>query len=198
MYLMTAIIMPIWMIPATRAPMFTFAIGQLVMIRRKAYEVAGGYAAVSRRINDDIGMARAVRRAGFRSIFLDARRQIRCRMYDGFRASFNGLTRSIGEFINRQIVSLVSGSIAVALLFLLPYFLLLPCLLAGHTGPSIMAVSVLLFQLTWCAVLYDRGLRWYVPFLYPAMFVLGVVMMWRGYGKLARGTGLVWKGRVVT
>ncbi|MCX7030159.1 MAG: glycosyltransferase family 2 protein [Spirochaetes bacterium] len=198
MYLMTAIVMPIWLIAATRAPVFTFAIGQLVMIRRKAYEAAGGYAAVSRHINDDIGMARAVRRAGFRTIFLDARRQVRCRMYEGFRASFNGLTKNISEFLNRQIASLVAGTLAVVVLFLLPYVFLLPMILAKHPAAGMAGAAVGLFQAAWCAMLYDRGLRWYVPFLYPAMFIFGVIMMWRGYLRLARGTGLVWKGRVIT
>ena len=197
MYLMTAIVMPIWLIAATRAPFFTFAIGQFVMMRRKAYDQAGGYAAISHEINDDIAIARAVRRAGFRTIFLDARRYVSCRMYDGFRGAFEGLTRCIAEFINRRLVSLVSATVATVLLFLLPCILAIPLAAIGHAEGGLVAASVLLFLLTWCAVLYDRGLRWYVPLLYPAMFVLGLVMMWRGYRNLAGGKGVVWKGRVV-
>lgn len=197
MYLMTAIVMPIWMVTVPRASLFSFAIGQFVMIRRDTYRSVGGYEAISREINDDIAMARLVRRAGFRSIFLDARRQVRCRMYTGLRQSFDGLTRCIGVFLNRRIASLVSATLAIAVLFVLPYLLVVPALVTGYAGSVPLAASVILFQLTWCIVLYDRGLRWYVPFLYPAMFVAGAVMMWRGYGRLARGAGLRWKGRVV-
>ncbi len=118
-------------------------------------------------------------------------------MYHGFRQSFEGLTRSIGDFLNRRIASLVSASAAIVLLFLIPYFFLVPSLVAGYSGAASIAASVILFQLTWCIVLYDRGLRWYVPFLYPATFALGIVMFWRGYHRLTRGTGLTWKGRVV-
>ena len=197
MYLMTAVVMPIWMVTVPRAALFSFAIGQFVMIRREAYRAVGGYEAISRQINDDIAMARLVRRAGFRSIFLDARRQVRCRMYKGFHESYNGLTRSIGDFFNRRLVSLVSASVAIVLLFLLPYVFLVPSFVSGYTGAGMLAASVLLFQVTWCIVLYDRGLRWYVPLLYPATFLFGLVMFWRGYGRLASGTGLNWKGRVV-
>jgi len=56
---------------------------------------------------------------------------------------------------------------------------------------------VILFQLTWACVLYDRGLKWYVPFVYPLVFVHVLMMMWSGYGQLTWGTGMVWKGRVV-
>jgi chlorobactene glucosyltransferase len=197
MYLMTAVVMPIWLIPVTRGPVFSFAIGQLVVMRRAAYEAAGGYAAVSGQINDDISIARAVRRAGFRTVFLDAGQHVRCRMYDGFRASFYGLTKNISEFLNRNIASLLGVTLAVALLFLMPYALAVPYLVKGWAQASLVAGSVLLFQLTWCAVLYDRRLRWWVPFLYPATLAFVVVMMWLGYARLSRGTGLSWKGRVV-
>jgi chlorobactene glucosyltransferase len=189
--------MPIWMVVVPRASLFSFAIGQFVMIRREAYRAVGGYEAISHHINDDIAMARLVRRAGFRSIFLDARRQVRCRMYCGFRQSFVGLTRAIGDFLNRRIVSLVSASAAIVVLFLLPYLLLVPSVVSGHPGAALLAASVILFQLTWCIVLYDRGLRWYTPFLYPATFLLGIVMFWRGFRRLTSGAGLAWKGRVV-
>ena len=168
MYLMTAVIMPIWLIPVTRTPLLSFAVGQVVMFRRKGYESIGGYASVSGEISDDIHIARQMRKAGFRTIFLDIRRHVRCRLYHGFHEAFHGLTKNISDFLNHKILSLVSGSLAVAL-----------------------------FQLTWCLVLYDRGLKWYVPFLYPLLFVFGLVMMWRGYKKHRSGVGLIWKGRVV-
>jgi uncharacterized membrane protein len=91
----------------------------------------------------------------------------------------------------------VSASAAIVLLFLVPYVSLLPSLLAGYSGAGMLAASVILFQLTWCIVIYDRGLRWYVPFLYPGMLAIGVVMFWRGYRRLKSGAGLQWKGRVV-
>jgi len=197
MYLMTAVIMPIWMVTVPRASLFSFAIGQLVVIRREIYRKVGGYEAISHEINDDIAMARLVRRAGFRSIFLDARRQVRCRMYRGFRDSIKGLTRSIGEFLNRRLVSIVSATLALILFFIVPWLTVIPALATGHAGAWLLVASVALFQLTWCIVIYDRGLRWYVPFLYPATVVFCVVMMWRGYSRLKRGVGLVWKDRVV-
>jgi len=197
MYLMTAVIMPIWLIPVTRTPLLSFAVGQVVMFRRKGYESIGGYASVSGEISDDIHIARQMRKAGFRTIFLDIRRHVRCRLYHGFHEAFNGLTKNISDFLNHKILSLVSGSLAVVFCFLLPYGLLLPYLCTGRPLSVLVAGTVGLFQLTWCLVLYDRGLKWYVPFLYPLLFVFGLVMMWRGYKKHRSGVGLIWKGRVV-
>jgi chlorobactene glucosyltransferase len=197
MYIMTTVIMPIWLIAATRTPLLAFAIGQFVMIRREAYEAVGGYASISGEISDDIFMARRLRACGFRTIFLDIQKYVSCRMYSGYRASFNGLAKNISDFFNRKMLSIVSASLAILFFFLLPVALIVPYLLVGNPFTRPVAVSVLLFQLAWACVLYDRGLKWYVPFLYPLVFVHVLLMMWSGYGQLTWGTGMVWKGRVV-
>ncbi|MBN1836608.1 MAG: glycosyltransferase [Spirochaetales bacterium] len=197
MYIMTAVIMPIWLIAATRTPLLSFAIGQFIVVRREAYEAIGGYAAVSGQISDDIYLARKLRGAGFRTIFLDVQKQVACRMYDGYRASFNGIAKNVSDFMDRKMLSIASASLATLFFFLLPAALLVPYLLVGNPYTRLVAVSVILFQLTWACVLYDRGLKWYVPFLYPLVFVHVLLMMWRGYGQLTWGTGMVWKGRVV-
>jgi chlorobactene glucosyltransferase len=197
MYIMTAIIMPIWLIAATRTPLLSFAIGQFVVFRRSAYEAIGGYASVSGEISDDIFIARRLRAAGFRTIFLDIQRYVTCRMYNGYRASFTGIGKNISDFLNRKVLSLLSATLAIFFFFLMPVVLLVPYLLSGDSGARMVVTGVLLFQLTWACVLYDRGLKWYVPFLHPLMFAHVMVMMWSGYGQLTWGTGIVWKGRVV-
>jgi chlorobactene glucosyltransferase len=197
MYIMTAMIMPIWLIAATRTPLLSFAIGQFIMFRRAAYEAIGGYASVCDEISDDIFIARRLRAAGFRTIFLDIQKYVTCRMYDGYQASFTGIGKNISDFFNRKVLSLVSASLAILFFFLLPVALLVPYLLTGHSGTRLVATSLLLLQLTWACVLYDRGLKWYVPFLHPLMFAHVLVMMWSSYGQLTWGAGMVWKGRVV-
>jgi chlorobactene glucosyltransferase len=197
MYIMTAIIMPIWLIAATRTPLFSFAIGQLVVFRRQAFQAVRGYSRVSVQISDDISIAREIKKAGMRTIFLDIQKHVSCRMYKGYWSAFNGLGKNVTDFLNRKLVSMVSASLAILFLFVLPYALLPLYILEGNPSTQLTAISVVLFQLTWCSVVYDRGLKWYVPFLYPLMFLHVLVMMWRGYGQLAWGAGVVWKGRTV-
>jgi chlorobactene glucosyltransferase len=196
-YLMTTVIMPLWLIAVTRTPMFSFAVGQVVMFRRKAFEAIGGFSSVSRRISEDIYVCRLLKRAGFRVIFLDVRRHVSCRMYEGWHRSFNGITKNIYDFFNRRPSLLAGSTVLVIFFFLLPLVLLVVHLLDGNPLTREAAVAVLLFQLTWCFVLYDRGLKWYVPLLQPLMFPMLLAMMWRSYGALTYGEGMVWKGRFV-
>ena len=95
MYIMSAIIMPLWLIPRSRTPALSFATGHLVMFRREAFVAVGGYRRVCDRISEDVFMAQEVKRAGFRVIFLDLREQVRCRMYAGYRAAFSGISKNI-------------------------------------------------------------------------------------------------------
>jgi chlorobactene glucosyltransferase len=196
-YLMTTVIMPLWLIAVTHTPVFSFAVGQMIMFRRKAFEGIGGFSSVSMRISEDIYVCRLLKKAGFRVIFLDMRKHVSCRMYEGFQGAFNGISKNIYDFFNRR-VSLLAGSALLVVFFLiLPLVLLVVHLLDGNPLAREAAVAVLLFQLTWCFVLWDRGLKLYVPLLQPVMFPFLLGMMWRSYRALTYGEGVAWKGRIV-
>jgi hypothetical protein len=53
-YIMSAMILPLWLIAALPAPGLSFAIGQMIMFRREAFEAIGGYARVRGAISDDL------------------------------------------------------------------------------------------------------------------------------------------------
>ncbi len=196
-YIMTTMIMPLWLIPAVRAPGLSFAVGQLVAFRRRAFEAIGGYASVSGQITEDTWVAREVKRAGFRTIFLDVRRHVACRMYQGYRGAFEGISKNLYDYFkNRPVFFTVAVSLLVFFV-VLPLGLLLLHLLGGDLpGARLSAVSVGLFQLTWALALYDRGLAWWVPFLYPLLFLHLLYMGWRSFGRVSAGAGVVWKSRV--
>jgi chlorobactene glucosyltransferase len=196
-YIMSTIVMPLWLIAATRLPFFSFAIGQLVMFRRKAFEAIGGYSCVAQDVTEDIFVARQLKRAGFRTIFLDIRKHVSCRMYESYRPAFNGLAKNVSDVLGNSLLTTTLASLLVLFFLILPYTLLPLYLLADDPGARLTAVNVLLFQLTWCLVLYDRGLKWYVPFLYPILFLHLLAILWKGYGQFTWGAGILWKDRLV-
>ena len=119
-YIMTTMILPLWLIAATRAPMLSFAIGQLIMFRREAFDAIGGYSSVSERISDDIFIARELKKEGFRLIFLDIRRHIRCRMYEGYRESFNGFSKNIYDFFKNRPAFFTAAATSLVFFVVLP------------------------------------------------------------------------------
>ena len=170
-YIMTTIILPLWLIAATRAPGLSFAIGQFVMFKRQAYEAIGGYSSVSEHISDDIFVVRELKKAGFHLIFLDIRKYVRCQMYKGYRASFDGICKNIYDFFKNRPVFLTAALSALVFFVVLPLILLPLQLISGNPAVKLISVSVMIFLLAWALTLYDRGLKWWAPFLYPLLFL---------------------------
>ncbi len=196
-YIMTALILPLWLIPNTKASWLSFAIGQLIIFKRKAFESIGGYSSISGHISDDIFIARELKRAGFRTIFLDISRYVTCRMYEGYAASVKGMSKNIYDYFKNKPVFFAVALTVLVLFALFPLYLLVLRVLTGGTPIQHTELSVLAFALAWSLTLYDRGLQWWVPLLYPLLFLNLLYMAWRSFGKAAAGKGVVWKGRTI-
>jgi chlorobactene glucosyltransferase len=196
-YIMSAMVLPLWLIAAIPAPGLSFAIGQMIMFRRRVYDAIGGYASVAGEISDDLAIARELKRAGFREVFLDIRRHVRCRMYDGYRASFNGLSKNIYDLARHRSIFFAAAITLLVTFVVLPLALLPIQVLTGNPAMQLTFLCVLTFLVAWALVLYDRGMRWWTPFLYPVLFVHLLYMAWWSFAHAASGQGVVWKGRIL-
>jgi len=193
-YLMSAFILPLWLIPATKSPALSFGIGQLMLVRRRAFDAVGGEAAVATSISDDVAFSRAVKAAGFRTVFLDAGAHVRCRMYEGYAAAVEGFSKNIYDFFRTRSALFAAALTSLVALVLAPLALLV--LSPGGPSPA-LGVAVLSFLTAWSLTLWDRRLGWWVPLLYPLLFIHLLWMAWRCFARAVSGRGVLWKGRVV-
>ncbi len=69
--------------------------GQYLLVRRAAYELAGGHAAVAGEILEDVALARAFRRAGLRVYFRYGGDAVRTRMYRNWAQLREGWTKNL-------------------------------------------------------------------------------------------------------
>ena len=196
-YIMSAMVIPLWLIGATRVPGLSFAIGQVIVFRRRAFDAMGGYAVVKGQISDDVAIARELKRAGFRQVFLDMRRHVKCRMYSGYRACFNGISKNIYDFAKHRSLFLASAITLLVALVVFPFALLPVLILTGNPGIQFASVCVVLFLAAWMLALYDRGLPWWSPLLYPLMFLHLLYMAWWSIAQAGRGRSIIWKGRAL-
>lgn len=196
-YIMTAMIIPLWLIPASRRPALSFAIGQLIVFRRTAFEAVGGLRLAAGRISEDTAMAREMKAAGFRTIFLDASKHVRCRMYRDYRSSIEGLSKNIYDYLRNRTTFFATAAGLLVLFAVMPALLLPLELASGSPWVRLTMLCVLSFLLAWALVLYDRGLRWWVPLLYPLLFLLLLALAASSFGRAIAGVGVAWKGREV-
>ena len=75
-------------------PNIAFANGQFLLIRRSAYDAIGGHASVRDQLSEDIGIAKALKRRGFKPRLAIGSDFAATRMYHSFASVMNGWSRN--------------------------------------------------------------------------------------------------------
>jgi chlorobactene glucosyltransferase len=196
-YLLTMALMPTWLSHRRRMPALSHAIGQVMFFKAETYRKIGGYAAVAREVSEDVRIARLVKRSGGRALFGDLKEHVSCRMYEGYRAAINGFSKNVYDYFNKKFALLLAVTVLVPVVFFLP---LLGALWLPETlmpaQPWCRLASLLVFY-AWGIVTVDRALPWYIPLVYPLIFVNTLSAAWRAFRLFATGRAVAWKGRMV-
>lgn len=87
--------LPLRLAESPRRPSMSAANGQLLAVRRAAYERAGGHAAVRDQVVEDVALLRAVKRAGGRGGVVDGTALATTTMYAGPRDLADGYAKSL-------------------------------------------------------------------------------------------------------
>ena len=69
--------------------------GQYLLVRRHAYELIGGHAAIAHTLLEDVDLARSIKEAGGRLFFRYGGEAVRTRMYRNFRQLREGWTKNL-------------------------------------------------------------------------------------------------------
>lgn len=169
--------------------------GQLILVRRAAYDQVGGHAAVKDNILDDIGIAKAFKAAGFRVRCLLLRELFSCRMYTGFSELWHGWTKNLfpGMEFKLGVVALVVGLVVVE--FLAPYAILVWAAITGDVPALCGALGVLALMhgvRAWMDRLFGQPLAY--GLLQPLGATLLVGLLLDSVRRTRSGTR-TWKGR---
>jgi glycosyl transferase family 2 len=178
-------------------PSLAAAGGQWLVIDRAGYERAGGHAAVRADVLEDIGLARAVKRAGGRIALADGSGLATCRMYSSWRELTGGYTKSLWASFGSP-----AGAAAVVVLLLLLYAVP-PVAAAGFLlagAPLAAAVSLCAYALGVAgrvvAATATGGRSWPDALAQPVSVVLFGWLVARSF-RLRRHGRLTWRGRPV-
>lgn len=173
-------------------PRFAAGCGQIVAVRRDAYERAGGHAAIAGSLHDGVTLARAFRAKGLSTDLFDATDTFRCRMYRSASEVWNGFAKNAHE-------ALASPRLIVpATLLLLGGQVLPVCLLAFASSPLPLGLAVL----GTAAALLPRlagVVRFRQSFtgalLHPLGMSVLIAIQWFAFVRSLRRRPAVWKGR---
>lgn len=113
-------------------PAFAAANGQFMLFTREAYEACGGHASVRDNVLEDVGLSRAVKRAGYLAILADGGPLVLTRMYNGPAEVWKGYSKNVYAFFGYSPLFLLLGVLVMAALYVLPVLFAFYALAAGQ------------------------------------------------------------------
>ena len=196
MYIMTSMVLPLFLVPRTNMPTCSFSIGQYVVFKADVFKKMGGYEALKKEVTDDVLMVRHLKKLGYKTIFIDAKDHVACRMYTSLKEGFVGISRSVFPSVEYNSWQFCSMTIFLFCIVLLPLFILFKQVVTGGEHILLSALPVLLFLSFWTLKMKSRRMLSCAP-LYPILFMTLIGMGFLSYIKMGFGNGIAWKGRLV-
>jgi hypothetical protein len=184
-------LLPLRLAERSRRPSLAAANGQFLVVRRAAYDRAGGHAAVRGEVIEDVALLRAVKAAGGRGVVVDGSMLATCRMYDGWAGVRDGYAKSLWSALGGRPAAAVAAATVLGLVWLLPPLAALTGSRAGLAGYAAGVASR--------AVVAARtgGRVWPDALAHPVSIALLDVLVLRSVAGHRRGQ-LRWRGRPVT
>lgn len=205
-YLLTGLVIPLWMNNRSKLSIFASAIGQYIGVKASAFKSIGGYEKIKGYTTEDIYLAREMKKAGFKTIFIDAKSAATCRMYTNYDQSVRGISKNIFDFLGKN--SIVMCLIVIAIFF----FLVIPapiCIVKlfemrlqhstyVDTFTFALIINFVLSFLSWLMIFATRKLPLYIAILYPLVHLNLLYIALVSWIRSEQGKGYVWKGRLVS
>jgi hypothetical protein len=195
MYLLLMAYLPMALIRSNRSPSLSAACGQFMLVRRDAYLAADGHRAVAGTLHDGIKLARRMKAAGFRIGIVDGQDLATCRMYAGFRASWNGFARNayeaLGSPVSLAIMTTLNGA-----LFVLPFLALPASVLWGGAaataawGRAVALILALRLLLAW-----RFRYPWWTALATPVAVLALIGIQFESYVRHLTGRPVSWRAR---
>jgi len=171
-----------------------------MLIRRDAYDAAGGHAAVCGAICEDLELARRVKQAGYSVLLMGGEGLIAARMYTGWDTLWPGLAKNLVDTFGGPVATVAVAFAAFVLAWaavLIPIVDLSSWLL-GVPGAGValclaLAASGAALGLHLAATFYFRIPLWY-GLIFPLGYSVGAVMAVDSV-RLRHSGKVSWKGR---
>lgn len=194
--------LPVALVNRSKNPMLVTGNGQLLSFERTAYEAIGGHAAVKESILEDVWLARAIKSAGYRMIFVDAQSLIHCRMYRSLAEVWRGYAKNFFAFYNYSLSAVLVGLVVSVVLYIAPCLLLLSSLFVA-LPPAVLHLAagnyVLAVLMRVCVTVRfehrKRALMLLLCFLHPVSMLLGNLLLLNAIRCHYCSKGTEWKGR---
>lgn len=187
---------PLWLAYRARLTALSSAVGQVLLIRRAAYQSTGGHLALGASAVDDLELARRITAAKrtWRMVYLAD--QVTCRMYSSGRKAYAGFTKNYFAAFGYRLLPYLFVFSWMLLMFLAPLALLAAAAagLAPASWVDELAVCVGLSVLVWWIPYSVAGIPFWLALFYPANILANSLVAARSL-RLSLSGQITWKDR---
>lgn len=181
-------------------PRFAAACGQIVALRRDAYERAGGHAVIADRLHDALALARTFRAHGFMTDLFDATDTFRCRMYQTVSEVWNGFSKNAHEGLGSPRL-IVPSTLLLLCGQILPPCLLIAICMGAPASPFALGFSIAGSVAAFLPRLLAIG-RFHQPLAGALLHPLGIctllAIQWSAFFRSLQRRPVKWKDRAYT
>ncbi|MBN1300701.1 MAG: glycosyltransferase [Melioribacteraceae bacterium] len=160
--------------------------GQFILIDRETYFNIGTHKAYSKKVVEDMEIAREVKRSGRKLLTGLGGDKIKCRMYNSFNDAYNGFSKNFYYGTN------LPGSVFFIIILVLLFLFTAPFVLMFFNPVFIIPVVMILLERLIVSLISRQNLL-----LNPVLHLLQMLIMFSIGINSLYGRNLKWKGRKI-
>lgn len=192
--------LPLPIIKNHQATLFTIANGQYVVMKKQSLIDVGGYEVIENEICDDVKLARAFVKNKKRYQLHRVSDFVSCDMYDSFKASFNGIARSLAGIFPVKLWVVFPLLIIISVLFLIAVSPILSIFYFAYGGgPNLyfflLSTGWILITISWVRIARLQNFSFISSIFWPITLILTIAMYLTTFIKGLFGKSFSWKGR---
>lgn len=203
-YLLSFFILPLSVCKWGKSPVLAAAIGQYICVKADPFLKAGGFDQVKDCTTEDVYLARAMKKQGYRTVFIDLKDAALCRMYTSWKGCVTGISKNIFDFIGKNNIILALAFFGILIFLTLPPFLTFAfTILALFTGQISVAflfslwINSIFMWGAWLIAFKSQQFNWKLSFFYPFIFINLLYIAFISWYRSIKKIGYEWKGRIV-
>lgn len=178
-----------WQTANPRSRRFT-GIGAFQLVRRAAYEAAGGHQRLRMEVVDDMKLGKLIKLAGFRSGVAVAQDSVSVRWHEGLRAIIEGVTKNMFAAFHFSLAHSGVALLGVLLVSVAPFF---GVFLASGWARVFAGAAIVVALLIHAATIAPTDVPVWIALAHPLGALITCWMVIRSVSvTLARG-GVVWR-----
>jgi chlorobactene glucosyltransferase len=183
-------VMDLWLSNRSRSPKLAIGGGPGNLVRREAYQAAGGHEALKDAVVDDVALARLLRRSGQQTVVVRADDFVYVRMYRGLREVVDGFTKNCFATFGRSYALAALLIVLSIVLHVYPYA-------AALTGDVVAIATVIVIAIARLVLFVPLGYRIdNAIFGNPLMVLLWLYILVRSTWITGIRRQLHWRGRM--